>query len=1200
MAELKDKNIGGFKVLQEIQAGSGSQGTVYKAECVEEIHKVAPIGTVVAMKVMAVQDENREQWRKLEKRTKELAKLVHPNVVRYYGCFAEQGMFNDVHVVVQEFLQGETLKERLQRFPSGLDADEALKIVDAALAGLEYTANCGLVHRDVKPGNIFVCQDDKGSINGVKLIDFEIAKQEGGTVTTAAGNIRGSFDYMAPDFTNAEFHGDVQSDIFSMGVVLHEVLTGKTPYQRLEGDDKQANFAFLSRWANPEDKESSPIHISSRIKRLLSHADKVLERALSPNRAERFKTFAEFRAALKGIRFRDLVNGEHTYRMLQFIGKGGFGEVFKARYRQSGSLVAVKHLLKADYADRFYREAKIMKKLRDPCFVQFVDFFVMEGRGSREAFLVMAFLDGMPGSSLRDAIKAAKGAPLPFADAMRAFERYALGLKVMHNEGIYHRDIKPSNLYYPKGKPHLAAIMDLGIARDVNGTATHGMVPGTLDYMPPEVVLSDNRGDGGMDIYALGLCLYEAITGRMGYPRLPTGTAAYATFFNRAKSKTSPIFDHPLMESMPELRALLVKMTDLDPAKRIKDAAYVAGELHQLRLKYRGIGPVEESNGPETSPTEWIGVDLKAIRHERRMRQLRNLAKRLGIALPIVVLLGVVGYFVYPYARDAIAKLSSPVVTTQGAAMGGVWDERSGSQSAEQQRVIEDIKKKVAEEEKRLQTIREEAERQRKAAEEAKRRAEEEAKRRAEEEAERQRKAAEEEAKRRAEEEAKRAEEEAERQRKAAAEAEERRKVEEEARRKAEEEFQAKLEEMRRKAEEEAELKAKAAAEEARRQAEEDARRKVKEAEDKRKAEEEKRKAEEAERLRNARDAAERKRIEEENAKKEAERQRLAEEERRQAEAKAKEEADRKAKAAAEEARRKAEEARLKAEEEARRKAAEEAEAKRKAEEEARRKAAEEAERQRLAAEEAERQRLAAEEAERQRLAEEERQRQFQAQLEAARREAEEARKALEEARRQAEEAEKLRKAAEEAERQRKEAEAAAERQRAAEEAKAIEEARQAAIAAARAKAAEEAAREEEARIAREREEAEKRRQAEEAERKRQAAAEAERQRKEAEAKKNAANNEARELAARAIERYEFEEYYDTVKFFYEAKKKGYQPTTEDKKMIKNAFSKQKKRLDLLINRSEKMMQQGRALIRPLKEIEDERRALMDWYSELK
>ncbi len=573
MSEFKDRIIGGFRILQEIQSGSGSQGTVYKAECIEDVHGLTRAGEVVALKVMAVQDDAKQLWEKLKRRTSELTQLKHPNIVRYYGCFSEQGPFNDIHVVVQGFLNGETLKDRLAKSKSGIDVDDGIRIADAALSGLEYISRCGIVHRDIKPGNIFLCND-----GSVKLIDFEISKQRGGTTTSTAGNIRGSFDYMAPDFTDPDFHGDERSDVFSMGVVVHEILTGKTPYQRLDGDSKQANFAFLSRWSRALNDGINPISISSRVKRLLGNASDTLERALNPVREKRFAKFSEFRSALSNVKFRTLRNGKNSYRILQFIGKGGFGEVFKARSK-SGELVAIKHLLKASYLQRFEREAKIMKKLDDPSFVRLVDSFTMEVGNSIEAFIVMTFLDGMPGSSLRDAIRKDG---LKIEDVLVAFRRYAHGLKLMHAAGIFHRDIKPSNLYYPINHPAKSSIMDFGIARDLSGTATHGQVPGTLDYMPPEVVLTDNRGDSRMDIYALGLCFYEALTGKTAYPRLPGGTASYTAFFERAKSMSAPSFTDPIVASDEELLTLLREMTEPDFERRIRDSGDVEKRISKI------------------------------------------------------------------------------------------------------------------------------------------------------------------------------------------------------------------------------------------------------------------------------------------------------------------------------------------------------------------------------------------------------------------------------------------------------------------------------------------------------------------------------------------------------------------------------------------------------------------------------------------
>ena len=1009
MAGNEARVIGGFKVLQELQAGSGSQGTVYKATCAEDKHGLVPVGTVVALKVMPVQDGEGAQWRKLQKRTAELARLDHPNIVKYYGCFSEQGMFNDVHVVVQEFLQGVTLKERLARQKTGLDVDEGLRVVDSTLAGLDYMAQRGIVHRDLKPGNIFLCDD-----GSVKLIDFEIAKQEGGTVTASVGNIRGSFDYMAPDFTNPEFHGDVKSDVFSMGVVLHEVLSGKTPYERLEGDDKQANFAFLSRWSQTLSSGRSPIHVSSRVKRLLAHADEVLMHALAPDRKDRYRDFSAFREALKSIRFRSLKSGDASYQLLQFIGKGGFGEVFKARDRRTGQLVAVKHLMKAAYAERFYREAKIMRKLTSPCFVRLVDFFVLETGGGQEAFLVMAFLDGMPGNSLRDAIKRRAETPMQWRDVFVAFVRYAHGLLAIHQQGIYHRDIKPSNLYYPQGRPEAAAIMDLGIARDVNGTATTGQVPGTLDYMPPEVVISDSRGDGGMDIYALGLCLYESLTGKMAFPRLPTGTTSYAAFFERAKAKRSPSFDAPEVKSDGEVLSLLKDMTNPDASRRLKNAEVLLKRLQSIVDSRFGGGAREDAatvaptvamsdaDSPTVATSAIDGPDAAAIERERqRVAKAGKSRQRFVLLTVVTLLLAIAGAAAY-YFRSPIMEKIAPInsmkdtkteekpETAPPPVENNDDDEKLRREKEEADQ--EEAQRKVKEQQSALKAQQEEMERQRKDLEERQKkldaaRKEEEA---GQEEA--QRKIKEQQAALKAQQEA------VERQRK---ELEEQQKKldaarkEEESRKMAEEKAAAE------KAARIAEAKAKSEAEEARRLAEEQAKR---DAEAKAQREAAEKAAKEAAQEAAAKAAEEsRKKAEAEMAAKLAEMQRQLQEAQEKAE---KEKVAREAETKRLEAERKAaEEARKKAEQKAEeerirlaeeRKAAEEIAAREKAEREAEAKRIEEARQKVLAAQQKAKQ-------ESERIAAE------REAAEKAKREAEEKARKLEEEQRKAEEARKKR-----------------------------------------------------------------------------------------------------------------------------------------------------------------------------------------------
>jgi len=201
----------------------------------------------------------------------------------------------------------------------------------------------------------------------------------------------------------------------------------------------------------------------------------------------------------------------------------------------------------------------------------------------------------MPGSSLRDAINRSKiearlrndtlsSGGLPKELVLSAFERYARGLGLMHKHKptIVHRDIKPTNLYFPAGHPERVAIMDFGIVRTGDGRTASGLTPCTYDYAPPEIVMTLDRGGPGMDIFALGLCLYEALTGKMAYPRIAAGQSGMIQFLDRCKSRKAPVFDDPRVTEDPDLLKLLQRMTDPDIGKRLTNADAVAVEIRKL------------------------------------------------------------------------------------------------------------------------------------------------------------------------------------------------------------------------------------------------------------------------------------------------------------------------------------------------------------------------------------------------------------------------------------------------------------------------------------------------------------------------------------------------------------------------------------------------------------------------------------------
>lgn len=581
VADVSAKRIGGFRVLDNHPLGTGREGLVWRAVCENPPFDGVKAGEVVAVKTMSENDPDGTIYRKLQLRTDALVKLNHPNIVRYRGCFRLTDSLNEFQAVVMDWLDGESLHDKLRRHPGGLDADEALEICEKVATGLAAAERAGIVHRDIKPSNIFICRD-----GSVKVIDFELAHAQGGTVSDASGKFFGTFNYMSPEFIDPKFRGDERSDVFSFGVVLHETLTGRLPYSS-RGRANQPDFDYLERWSDPQTRAKA-VSISDRATRLLSGIDAILKGALAPEAAERTRDFAMLTSLLAGVRYREFQRGETRYRLVRLVGTGGFGDVFKARRLPDGAIVAIKHLHDQRNGDRFRKEAGLMQRLKDDYFTQFIDYFETVEHGKNHAYIVMQFLPGMPGSSLRDAIHAAsrQGKVLSPDEVKSAFERYLRGLKVMHSQEIYHRDIKPSNLYYPPGHPERSVIMDMGIARNAAGSVSQGQVPGTLDYMPPEVVNDPEcRGDARMDLYALGLCLYEALTGRQGFRRLPSGDDGLRQFYNRCRREEAPVFDDPEILHRPSFHRLLCDMTNPRVDRRIASAEEAGRRLAGLDWK---------------------------------------------------------------------------------------------------------------------------------------------------------------------------------------------------------------------------------------------------------------------------------------------------------------------------------------------------------------------------------------------------------------------------------------------------------------------------------------------------------------------------------------------------------------------------------------------------------------------------------------
>lgn len=625
------KRIRGFRLLERL--GEEPDGPCVACKAICETANIIPRlkpGTVVTLKVSYTERNDDRMFLRLSSQVLDLAYLRHPNVATYYGALMMPREADSLLILAREFLAGETLEAALRRERGGLDSDVALWIAESFLDGLVYLVSQGVIHRDIKSSNVFISSEGDVKLTGLDSIWRSCANGLAfGAVSDA------DRPYRAPEFGEFGFRGDEISTVFGAGVILHEMLLGRKPKLNREG---------------------TAYSIPHKLDRVQEGVASVLERALAFERTRRYQRLSDFLDDVRGLKLRVLSHHGKSWRIVRLIGKGGFGEVFKANDVQTGEEVAIKHLLRSEYAKRFRREAKMMRKLNDSCFARFIDFVELHHAGSTAAFLVMEYLEGMPGLSLRDALRRAEGRPLARSVVVCAFTRYAHALAVMHAKEIYHRDIKPTNLYFP-ADPTRAAIMDFGIARDESGTMTSGLVPGTLDYMPPEVVASESRGDASTDIYALGLCFYEALTGKTVYPRLPGGQEGYLAFFERSKRGERPKLDESAFEGDADLLDLVKGMIEPDPARRISSAAEIESRLVQLG----GSAPVdvnpaphdaagdsedEEPDDADTSPTAMPDeLEMYALSHERKAQRHKRIG--LMIALGGLVLFSAIAVIVY-------------------------------------------------------------------------------------------------------------------------------------------------------------------------------------------------------------------------------------------------------------------------------------------------------------------------------------------------------------------------------------------------------------------------------------------------------------------------------------------------------------------------------------------------------------------------
>jgi len=211
MTTLIGQELGGYRIISQI--GQGGMATVYKAF-------QPSLDRYVAVKVMPpFYTQGDETFVKRFKReAQSIAKLRHPNIL----IVIDYGEQNGLIYIVMEFVDAGTLTDRLGK---PMPYDQAYEIIEQVASALDYAHSQGLVHRDVKPSNILLPKPD-----WPLLTDFGLAKIVGGSHLTITGSIAGTPAYMSPEQGQGE-SVDARSDIYSLGIVLYEMMTGRVPYE---------------------------------------------------------------------------------------------------------------------------------------------------------------------------------------------------------------------------------------------------------------------------------------------------------------------------------------------------------------------------------------------------------------------------------------------------------------------------------------------------------------------------------------------------------------------------------------------------------------------------------------------------------------------------------------------------------------------------------------------------------------------------------------------------------------------------------------------------------------------------------------------------------------------------------------------------------------------------------------------------------
>ena len=374
--------------------------------------------------------------------------------------------------------------------------------------------------------------------------------------------------------------------------------------------------------------------------------------------------FVGLQSRLKALRDIPVPGNLGRYDLIEEIGRGGMGTVYRARHDRLNKVVAVKVLspdrLHAESIARFEREMLAAGSLNHANIVAATDADEFEGT----QFLVMEFVDGTDVARLLNA-----NDPLTVPDACEIVRQAAIGLQHAHENGLVHRDIKPSNLMIAKDGS--VKILDLGLARlhdapsSAEALTITGQMMGTVDYMAPEQADDGHSADIRADIYSLGCTLFQLLSGRRPFRAFNEGGPL--KILKAHALKPIPSVRDLRRDTPAKLDEIIQRMLAKQPSDRFEEPAAVANVLEAFvagnDLKAVAARPTHKVNAPgstalvsnvDTSQPSAVGdaeTGMPSIPSAPDETQASRLSGRAKVIVGLIAVLLVAGWF-YNIERD--------------------------------------------------------------------------------------------------------------------------------------------------------------------------------------------------------------------------------------------------------------------------------------------------------------------------------------------------------------------------------------------------------------------------------------------------------------------------------------------------------------------------------------------------------------------